>query len=164
VRYLITFTCYGHRLHGDPNGSVDKHHNAYLGRYAPPSPGRLAYVQQMMKERVYELEGLQRRAVLQGVLEAARRRGWRVWAAHVRQTHAHVVVDGEAPPAEILKAFKAYASRWLARLPGESSRSRRWARHGSTVWLWKDRDFHDAIVYVADRQGAPMECYVDPEW
>ena len=164
MRYLITFSCYGHRLHGDSNGTVDKHHKSYKGRYAPASPGRLAYVHQVMKEPAYELGELRRRAVLDGVLQAARRRGWRIWAAHVRQTHTHVVVEGEAPPEEILKAFKAYASRWLARLPGEADRSRRWARHGSTLWLWTDRDFHDAIVYVADRQGAPMECFVDPEW
>jgi len=164
MRYLITFSCYGHRLHGHADGSVDKLHNSYKGPCAPASPGRLDYVRRAMKEPVYEMEKPQRRAVLQGLLEAARRRGWRIWAAHVRESHTHVVVEGEAPPEEILKAFKAYASRWLAMLPGEASRRRRWARHGSTVWLWKDRDFHDAIVYVADRQGAPMECFVDPEW
>jgi REP element-mobilizing transposase RayT len=164
MRYLVTFTCYGHRLHGDSDGSVDKQHRIFGTPYAPASPGRLAFVRRVMKEPVYELGPDQRRAVLKGVLEAARRRGWRIWAAHIRPTHAHVVAEGEAPPEEILRGLKAYASRWLARLPGECVRSRRWARHGSTVWLWKDRDFHDAIVYVADRQGVPMEVFVDPEW
>lgn len=29
VTYLITFSCYGSHLHGEPSGSVDRHHNLY---------------------------------------------------------------------------------------------------------------------------------------
>ncbi len=29
MRYLITFTCYGARIHGDESGSVDREHNLF---------------------------------------------------------------------------------------------------------------------------------------
>lgn len=164
MRYLLTFSCYGHRLHGDPIGTVDKQHCVYGGRFAPGSAARLAYVRRLMNERMYELDGLRRKAVLRGMREGARRRGWRIWAAHVRENHVHVVVEGQDPPEMILAGLKAYASCELSPLDREGERKRRWARHGSTRWLWKDRDFHESIVYVADLQGDPMEVYVDPEW
>ena len=31
--YLLTFACYGERLHGDQRGSVDPNHNGFLTAY-----------------------------------------------------------------------------------------------------------------------------------
>lgn len=50
--------------------------------------------------------------------------------------------------------FKRYANRTLG--PGRE----RWARHGSTRWLWKDRDVRSAIQYVVDGQGWAMALFV----
>ena len=36
LAYLITFACYGARLHGDESGSVDRHHNLPGTPYLPP--------------------------------------------------------------------------------------------------------------------------------
>jgi hypothetical protein len=36
--YLITFACYGCHLHGDPSGSVDRHHNLPGGRLSEADP------------------------------------------------------------------------------------------------------------------------------
>jgi hypothetical protein len=107
MRYLITFNCYGHRLHGNSDGSVDKRHRLFGTPHAPASPGRLAFVRRIMREPVNKLGPEQRRAVLQSLLEAARRRGWRIWAAHVRPTHTHVVAEAEAPPEEILRGLES---------------------------------------------------------
>lgn len=54
--------------------------------------------------------------------------------------------------------FKAYASRKLNRLGGKERRNR-WARHGSTRWLWKDQDVRDAIRYVVEEQGEAMAVF-----
>jgi hypothetical protein len=60
-----------------------------------------------------------------------------------------------------MHAFKAYASRDLNRLAIDAPDRKRWARHGSTRWLWKDEDVQEAIRYVVSGQGEPMEVYLD---
>jgi hypothetical protein len=35
----------------------------------------------------------------------------------------------------------------------------RWARHGSTRWLWKDEDVRQALRYVIEEQGEPMALF-----
>ena len=52
-----------------------------------------------------------------------------------------------------MQAFKAYSSRKLG------MRRKRWARHGSTRYLWKDDDVKAAVKYVVEEQGEPMSAY-----
>jgi hypothetical protein len=56
--------------------------------------------------------------------------------------------------------FKAYASRALNRLGHDAPGRKRWARHGSTRWLWNYEDVLDAIRYVVEEQGEPMALFV----
>jgi hypothetical protein len=56
--------------------------------------------------------------------------------------------------------FKSYASRSLNRLLHDGADRKRWARHGSTRWLWKDQDVREAIRYVVEEQGEPMAVFV----
>jgi hypothetical protein len=56
-----------------------------------------------------------------------------------------------------MRDFKAYASRALNRIEGPR---RRWARHGSTRWLWRDQDVRRAIRYIVEEQGEPMAVFV----
>jgi hypothetical protein len=37
---------------------------------------------------------------------------------------------------------------------------KRWARHGSTRWLWKDEEVQQALQYVVDEQGEPMALFI----
>ncbi len=85
---------------------------------------------------------------------------WNLWAAHVRTNHVHVVVEAEVRPEKVMHAFKSYASRALNRLGIDGPERRRWARHGSTRWLWKDEDVQQSIQYVVEQQGEPMEVYL----
>jgi hypothetical protein len=62
-----------------------------------------------------------------------------------------------------MNEFKAYAGRELNRIGSGSSGTRRWARHGSTRWLWNDQDVRDAINYVIHEQGEPMALFIAPE-
>ncbi len=59
--------------------------------------------------------------------------------------------------------FKSYASRDLNRLGPDGSDQKRWARHGSTRWLWKDQDVREAIRYVIEKQGEDMAVFVGGE-
>ncbi len=160
MRYFITFACYGAHLHGDASGSVDRRHNRFGGRWLEASPQRAAAERRRMHQPPYELDNDSRAVVLQALQEVCLHRGWTLLAAHVRSSHVHVVLEGEAPPERVMNHFKAYASRALNRLDREEPGRRRWARHGSTRWLWKDRDVREAVRYVVEEQGEPMAVFL----
>ncbi len=62
-----------------------------------------------------------------------------------------------------MNEFKSYASRDLNRVETEAPGRKRWARHGSTRWLWKDEDVANALHYVIEEQGEPMALFVPEE-
>ena len=160
MRYFITFACYGSHLHGDESGSVDRNHKVPGGRLAEANPHRAAVMRQQMDQLPCFLDRDRRMAVLDALREVCLHRGWSLWAAHVRTNHVHVVVEADVRPENVMNAFKSYASRGLNRLGIDGPGRKRWARHGSTRWLWKDEDVQEAIRYVASGQGEPMEVYL----
>jgi REP element-mobilizing transposase RayT len=102
-----------------------------------------------------------RRVTVLGVLrEVCLHHGWSLWAAHVRTNHVHAVVEADMRPEKVMHAFKAYASRSLNRLGIDATERKRWARHGSTRWLWTDEDVQESVRYVVSGQGEPMEVYL----
>ena len=59
--------------------------------------------------------------------------------------------------------LKAYASRRLNQLGLDGVNRKRWARHGSTRWLWKAQDVSAAIHYVVAEQGDVMSIFASHE-
>jgi hypothetical protein len=55
--------------------------------------------------------------------------------------------------------FKAYASRRLNRMNLDAPNRKRWARHGSTRWLWQPQHVSAAMQYVVIEQGEPMSVF-----
>ena len=55
--------------------------------------------------------------------------------------------------------IKACASRCLNQTGLDEVGRKRWARHGSTRWLWKPEHVSAAIRYVVDEQGDPMAVF-----
>jgi len=47
----------------------------------------------------------------------------------------------------------------LNRLGVDEPDRKRWARHGSTRWLWKDEYVQKAISYIVSAQGEAMEVH-----
>lgn len=113
-----------------------------------------------MDQAPYLLDRDSRAVVLQALWEVCKYRGWGLLAAHVRTNHGHVVVEAEVRPEKIMNDFKSYASRGLNRLERDGSDRKRWARHGSTRWLWKDQHVQEAIQYVVEGQGEPLAVFV----
>jgi REP element-mobilizing transposase RayT len=157
MRYFITFACYGAHLHGDESGSVDRKHDVWGAPLAEASPMRVDVTRQQMDQLPYFLDRDRRTVVLEALREVCSHRGWNLLAAHVRSNHVHTVVEAEAPPEKVMNAFKSYASRHLNRLEIDTPERKRWARHGSTRWLWKDDDVQESIRYVISGQGEAME-------
>ena len=156
LAYLITFTCYGTRLHGHEDGSVDQQHRIPGSPFLPPRRGWVIAEERKMKQTAYRLDRDRREIVLRAVQRHCAHRHWRLLAAHVRSTHVHLVVGAEQAPERILTEFKAYASRALNREGFEDSSRNRWAHHGSTRYLWQPQHVRAAIEYVVQEQGEPM--------
>jgi REP element-mobilizing transposase RayT len=88
-------------------------------------------------------------------------RGWSLLAAHVRSNHVHTVVEAEVPPERVMGDFKAYASRRLNRMSLDAPNRKRWARHGSTRWLWQPQHVSAAMQYVVRVSPTVGACHAD---
>jgi len=90
----------------------------------------------------------QRAIVEQAVRDVCHHRKYRLRAINVRSNHAHTVASALSDPEPILEAFKSYSTRAL-RETGILDRSiKPWTRHGSTIYLRKERDVEKAVEYV----------------
>ena len=158
MRYLITFACYGAHMHGDDTGSVDPRHHVPGTPVLQSDSRRLTAERRQVKSEPYVLNDENRPVVLGAIKQVCAHRGWVLLAAQVRQNHVHIVVEGDEPPERMLNDLKSYASRSL-NCGGESARPR-WARHGSTRWLWNDASVRKAIGYVVEDQGEPMAVFI----
>jgi REP element-mobilizing transposase RayT len=112
-----------------------------------------------MDQPPYRLDRMHREAVLAALIERCLQRQWELLAAHVRTNHVHVVVEAGARPDRVMNDLKSYASRCLNQLGLDDPARKRWARHGSTRWLWKPDHVSAAIRYVVDEQGGPMAAF-----
>jgi REP element-mobilizing transposase RayT len=139
VVYLITFASYGYRLHSGESDSVD--------------------AGEAMDQASYDLDQVRRDAVLVAIQDVCVQRGWSLLAAHVRSNHVHTVVEAEVPPERVMIDFKAYASSHLNLLRLDEPGRKRWARDGSTRWLWNRQDVATAIQYVVGEWGDAMSVF-----
>jgi REP element-mobilizing transposase RayT len=159
LAYFLTFTCYGTWLHGDERGSVDREHSAPGTPVLPPDAVRRASEQEDLDQPPYLLDQARRQATLHALCEIARRKGWMLYAAHVRSNHIHLVVTAEGAPERILNDIKTAVSRRLNKsFPAERDRTR-WTRHGSTRYLWTEEAVAEKMRYVLEGQGEPLERY-----
>lgn len=159
MTYLITFACYGCHLHGDASGSVDRGHNLPGGPLIETNPERVSVELRQMDQPAYQMDRRRLEAVLAALRERCCGRGRNLLAAHVRTNHVHLVVEGEPRPERIMNDLKSYASRCLNRMGLDEPARKRWARHGSTRWLWKPENVSAAIRYVIDEQGERMAVF-----
>jgi REP element-mobilizing transposase RayT len=112
-----------------------------------------------MDQPPYGLDESRRAIVLASLLERCAERHWSLLAAHVRTNHVHLVAEAEVPPERIMNDLKSFVSRSLSLRALDAPTRKRWARHGSTRWLWTRKDVWAAIRYVVDGQGDPMAVF-----
>jgi REP element-mobilizing transposase RayT len=163
IAYFISFTCYGTRLHGDDRGSVDLGHNQYGTPVLPANVNRAAARRAGLSHPPYSLGGDRPAIVRDAVVALADKRGWTVWAAHVRTEHLHVVLTAAGVDIDrVMNDLKAAASFRLNRAyPVDRGRTY-WTRHGSTRYVWNETQLAAAIDYVLNQQGEPMAVYRSP--
>jgi len=159
--YLIAFVCYGSWLPGQ-TGAVDRDHSLFGSRWPEADAAQETHAMNRMKQDTYILDANRRQVVLKALQEVCSQRAWVLLAAHVRSNHVHTVVASDNSPEHVMSAFKSYASRALNRLALDRPDRRRWARHGSTRYLWISPMISAAIRYVICEQGAPMAVFEMP--
>ncbi|HXG08182.1 MAG TPA: transposase, partial [Gemmataceae bacterium] len=157
LAYFLTWHTYGSWLPGHAQGSVDEEHREFGTPFVPPDPERARQSAARLVHAPIRLEQPWREAVQAAVIEVCAYRGWTLLALHVRTTHVHALVAAPIAPEKILNDFKAYATRRLRREKLATADLRIWSEHGSTRYIWKDRQLAEAIDYVVNRQGAPLE-------
>ena len=150
---LITFRCYGTWAHGDERGSMDRKSNAYGAPKIPPNARLRASDTNQLKHPPVKLDARRRRVVQRAVHEVCDHRRFILRAINVRTNHVHTVVTAMCLPEPVLDAFKSYSTRALRRSGLISPEVKPWIRHGSTIYLWKERDVAKAIEYVMLSQG-----------
>ena len=158
--YLITFSCYGTRLHGRAKGSVDRHHNAWRGRYREESRALHDHARSILRKSSVRLNAAERLVVLAAIRGVCWHEEWFLHAVHVRSDHVHIVVSARTKPEPVMNKLKAYASRALNEQFGR--KDHRWTRHGSTAWVWKALQVDSVVDYVVRQQGRSMAVYENP--
>jgi REP element-mobilizing transposase RayT len=149
LAYLITFRCYGTWLHGDERGSY-RRSSGVISRVVrlPPRPGLEQAEIKQLANRPVRLNKRQRIAVVRAVRDVCIHRKYRLRAINIRSNHAHTVVSALTCPESILGAFKSFSTRALRQNGLLDVSIKPWARHGSTIYLWKERDVEKAVEYV----------------
>jgi REP element-mobilizing transposase RayT len=153
---LITWCCYGSHIPGE-DGIVSKRNNHFGARVATPNVFFARASRVVMADKAFELGAAQREHVLRAIVEVCQYRDWVLLAAHVRTTHIHVVIDADIQPERIMRDLKSYASRAL------NCPQPKWARHGSTRYLYSRETIANAVRYVLEKQGEPMAVYAYPQ-
>jgi len=116
-----------------------------------------------MNQPPYTMDGIRRSVTLKAIQDVCGKRAWLLLAAHVRTNHVHVVIESDAPPETVMSTLKSSASRALNELGiDEQEHRRRWARHGSTRYIWTKAQLSAAIRYTVSGQGERLSVYEAP--
>ena len=154
VGFLITWTCYGTWFTSDERGSVDREHNAYQTPLVFASKRRVAGLRSQMTHPAFRLTKSARELVATTIEEHCRVRGWQLLAVNARSNHVHVVVAfARVGPEKMMGQWKAWSSRRLRALGLAKRGQPVWTRHGSTRYLWNERDIEPAVAYVVEGQN-----------
>lgn len=157
MTHLLTFSCYGVRLPGDPRGSVDRTRANHRGGPIPPNMPLRDYAKSKQIDPPATLSPTEANLVLSALQEVCAHRGWCLRAVHVRTTHVHLVLDAATAPNIVMATIKAWATR---RLREKGTQGARWSRGGNAARLPTETAIQNAIRYVSSQQGPPIALYV----
>ncbi|MGI8927449.1 MAG: transposase [Tepidiformaceae bacterium] len=156
LAYFLTWTCYGTWLPGDDRGWIDAGHNLPGTPRLQPDATIRAHTGARLLSAPVTLDGEQRQVVANTIRTVCGYRQWQLHALNVRTNHVHVVASAAEQPDRLLSALKAWSTRRLRELGMAPGGSPVWTKHGSTRYLWLQRDVDAASTYVLDGQGAPL--------
>ena len=163
---FITWTCYGTWLPGDQRGYVsdtprpDAPYTRKKNVPGTPYSADDAYThnraRQRQKSSTAELSREQAGVVVEGLVEAAAGRQWRILRAAVMYGHVHVVITG--CPDDGPQVRRVLKGTTQARLSKHVGRPRRWwTKGGSDRYLHGEAAICAKVDYVAQQEGLLAE-------
>ncbi len=156
VAYLITFVTYGTWLHGDDRGSVDRNHNVHGTPRLQPDAALERHRRHLLKHAPTVLNAAMRGAVDAAIREVCEHRKWILLEMNVRTNHVHVLVSSPKSADDVLRDFKAYATRKIRRAGCAPPSAEIWADGGSKRMLYNLQSVVRAARYVVEAQGPDL--------
>lgn len=158
LAYLLTFTTYGTRLHGDVRGSVNRKNNQRGTLLLHENKQIQNWQRRILRDEALILDSASRKTVHRMIEGVVRHNGWDLRALNVRTNHVHAVIAGDTTPEFIMNSLKAWATRGLKENGLLRENGTYWTRHGSTEYLWTAEALEAACRYVIERQGEDLQC------
>ncbi len=152
LAYLITFSTYGSRLHGDPRLTVDRRHNQFGEPYIQPDQVRMATEHERLCSNAIRLTLEQQRHVESVTPVVCDRGGWTHHASSAAPDHVHLLVSAAVEGKTVRKILKrwlteALNNRWPTPMNGW------WTEGGSVKWIWNAESLEAAGNYVGRQRS-----------
>lgn len=152
--YFLTIHSYGTWLHGDERGSIDrKNHNVPGTPMVAANAECKKMERKLLKQPPVQFKKSQRILINRTISEVASYNKWYLHAINVRIEHVHVVVTASKSPESVMNSFKSWATRRMREAGLWINTLSPWARHGSTRYLWYEKEIYEACRYVLDGQN-----------
>jgi REP element-mobilizing transposase RayT len=90
----------------------------------------------------------QRNSINSTICEVTSHYKWILHALNVRIEHVHVVITAMKLPEQILNSLKSWCTRRMREDGLWRNKFSPWSRHGSTRYLWNEKEINDACKYV----------------
>jgi REP element-mobilizing transposase RayT len=163
---LLTWTCYGNWLPGDARGYVSNTHLASGGwlpkenvpgtPYTKDDPLTRHQTRTLMNEPPARLSAEEALCAAEALVEAARKRGWRILRAALMANHVHVVIcDCPDNGPRVRRILKGTSQAKLSDKAGINKSW--WTNGGSDRYLHGDNSILAAIKYVAEQEYKLVE-------
>ena len=157
LAYFITFTTYGTWLHGDERGSIIKKEGTTFS--LPTQECLNHHEHHKLKTSPLLLNASKRKIILDVIIKHCNIRDWKLFAAHIRSNHVHIVVKSNKSIDETASEFKSWGTRML-RKDGIKNHTA-WTSGSSKKYIFKEAKLREKIQYVVYEQGEMMQYYID---
>ena len=118
-----------------------------------PDPAREDRARAILRGPAMRFDPAMRSVLEQTLREACAYRGWSVLALAVLSNHIHIVASAPLAPERVMAVLKARGTRALRVAGLVQPGAFVWSHHGSTRYLWTERDVTQAVTYVSEGQG-----------
>jgi REP element-mobilizing transposase RayT len=157
---LITWTCYGNWLPGDPRGYVSN--TLTSGRYESKknTPGTpytadesetLKRARSLQKQSIVRLNGEQALVVAKTMVDACKKRGWFIARAAIMTNHVHTVIwDCPNDGSLVRRILKGTTQAALSDHAGQPRTW--WTTGGSDRYKNDEQAIVNAVNYVANQE------------
>jgi REP element-mobilizing transposase RayT len=163
---FITWTCYGTWLPGDTRGHVSNtlqyadvalpKQNVPETEYSTGDDFTNKTTKALQKYPSVFLTQEQAGTVANNLIDAARKRDWRILRAAVMNNHLHlVIVDCPDDGPEVRRILKGNTQNALSQTQGHAGRW--WTTGGSNRYLHLEEAIRATIKYVAEQKGKLAE-------